>query len=43
MSDDNEVIKEQSGVQSLIPSKTPGYVPFGEFETVFSIVKSAIA
>jgi MoxR-like ATPase len=42
MSDDNEVIKEQSGVQSLIPSKTPGYVAFGEFETVFSIVKSAI-
>jgi MoxR-like ATPase len=37
----NEEIKKD-GMDALIPSKTPGYVPFGEFETVFSIVKSNI-
>jgi MoxR-like ATPase len=33
---------KKDGVDSLVPAKTAGYVPFGEFETVFAIVKSDI-
>lgn len=33
---------KKAALDSMIPTKTPGYVPFGEFETLFSIIKSGI-
>jgi len=42
MIEDTNSKEAQAARDSLVPSKTDGYVPFGQFEDVFSVVKSGL-